>query len=309
MNILITGATGFVGKTLLRKIAESGDFSKDRIILLSGKPVDGYLCIPHNDYTFTKDDFAKAGIDRINVVVHLGSAVPRTKADYLPENDSKFIANVHNTIHLYENLPSVPQKVIYISSVDVYQGIYQSNGNIISEETPLAADTMYAASKIMCEKYLDEKSKTDGFVLQILRLGQIYGNGEEVYSKIVSSFVRRIENGQTIRIFGNGEDFRSQLLVDDCCECILKAIDFDEPKGAINLVSEQAVRIKDIVYLIYRIMEKMPDIVFTEAPAGRSNRFDNTKMKQVFGMIETPIEDGIRAYVDYYKKGDLYARL
>jgi len=302
MNILITGATGFVGKTLLRKIAEESDFAKDNIILLSGTNIDGYVCINHNGYTFTKQDFINQGIDGVDVVIHLGSAVPRTKADYLPENEFKFIMNVRNTIHLYENLPSVPQKVIYISSVDVYQGIYQSNGNIISEETPLAADTMYAASKIMCEKYLDEKSKTDGFVLQILRLGQIYGNGEEIYSKIVSSFVRQIENDQQIKIFSDGSEFRSQLLVDDCCECILKAVFLEKSIGTVNLVSDQAVSIKDIVLKIYTALEKEPNIVFGNASPGRSNRFDNTKMKQVFGITETPLENGIRAYADYYRK-------
>lgn len=302
MNILITGATGFVGKTLLRKIAEESDFAKDNIILLSGTNIDGYVCINHNGYTFTKQDFINQGIDGVDVVIHLGSAVPRTKADYLPENEFKFIMNVRNTIHLYENLPSVPQKVIYISSVDVYQGIYQSNGNIISEETPLAADTMYAASKIMCEKYLDEKSKTDGFVLQILRLGQIYGNGEEIYSKIVSSFVRQIENDQQIKIFSDGSEFRSQLLVDDCCECILKVVFLEKSIGAVNLVSDQAVSIKDIVLKIYTALEKEPNIVFGNASPGRSNRFDNTKMKQVFGITETPLENGIRAYADYYRK-------
>lgn len=306
MNILITGASGFVGKTLLRKIAEESDFAKDNIILLSGTNINGYVCINHNGYTFTKQDFINQGIDSVDAVIHLGSAVPRTKADYLPENEFKFIMNVRNTIHLYENLPSVPQKVIYISSVDVYRGIYQSNGNIISEETPLAADTMYAASKIMCEKYLEEKSKTDNFVLQILRLGQIYGNGEETYSKIVSSFVRQIENDRPVEIFGTGEDLRNQLLVDDCCRCILQAASFNEPKGPVNLVSSQSVSIKDLVLMIYRASGKTPppplNIAAANSSSAQANRFDNTRMKQLFSITETPLQTGIEMYVDYYRK-------
>lgn len=302
MNILITGASGFIGKTLLKQIVSKKIFAGDRLILLVGKDIPGFECIKHNGYTFTKQDFINRGVNGVDVVIHLGSAVPRTKADYLPENEFKFIMNVRNTVHLYENLPSVPQKMIYISSVDVYQGIYQSNGNIISEETPLAADTMYAASKIMCEKYLEEKSKTDGFVLQILRLGQIYGNGEEVYSKIVSSFVRQIENNQPVTIFGAGEELRSQLLADDCCRCILQAVSFNEPKGPVNLVSSQAISIKDLVLMIYRITGKQPDITFADASSGQSNRFDNTRMKQIFSMTETPLEDGVQMYVDYYRK-------
>lgn len=298
MNILITGASGFVGKTLLRKIASNSLFSNAKIVLLTGEKIDGYTCILHKNYTFEKSDFAKAGVDKIDVVIHLGSAVPRTRDDYRIENGYKFMTNVRNTVHLYENLPNIPEKFVFISSIDVYK----NDGEVISEQTPLTSETLYAASKIMCEQYLTEKAKADGFVLQILRFGQIYGIGEEVYSKIVSSFVRQIENGRQIKIFGDGKEFRSQLLVDDCCDCVLKAVSFNESKGPVNLVSDQAVRIKDLVMTIYQIAGKTPDVVFGDAPAGRSNRFDNTKMKTLFKMTETPLEEGIRAYVNYYRK-------
>lgn len=301
MNILITGASGFVGKTLLRKIASNSLFSNAKIVLLTGEKIDGYTCILHKNYTFEKSDFAKAGVDKIDVVIHLGSAVPRTRDDYRIENGYKFMTNVRNTVHLYENLPNIPEKFVFISSIDVYK----NDGEVISEQTPLTSETLYAASKIMCEQYLTEKAKADGFVLQILRFGQIYGIGEEVYSKIVSSFVRQIENGRQIKIFGDGKEFRSQLLVDDCCDCVLKAVSFNESKGPVNLVSDQAVRIKDLVMTIYQIAGKTPDVVFGDAPAGRSNRFDNTKMKTLFKMTETPLEEGIRAYVNYYRKEGL----
>lgn len=301
MNILITGASGFVGKTLLRKIASNSLFSNAKIVLLTGEKIDGYTCVLHKNYTFEKSDFAKAGVDKIDVVIHLGSAVPRTRDDYRIENGYKFMTNVRNTVHLYENLPNIPEKFVFISSIDVYK----NDGEVISEQTPLTSDTLYAASKIMCEQYLTEKAKADGFVLQILRFGQIYGIGEEVYSKIVSSFVRQIENGRQIKIFGDGKEFRSQLLVDDCCDCVLKAVSFNESKGPVNLVSDQAVRIKDLVMTIYQIAGKTPDVVFGDAPAGRSNRFDNTKMKTLFKMTETPLEEGIRAYVNYYRKEGL----
>ncbi len=301
MNILITGASGFVGKTLLRKIVSNSLFSNAKIVLLTGEKIDGYTCVLHKNYTFEKSDFAKAGIDKIDVVIHLGSAVPRTRDDYRIENGYKFMTNVRNTVHLYENLPNIPEKFVFISSIDVYK----NDGEVISEQTPLTSDTLYAASKIMCEQYLTEKAKADGFVLQILRFGQIYGIGEEVYSKIVSSFVRQIENGRQIKIFGDGKEFRSQLLVDDCCDCVLKAVSFNESKGPVNLVSDQAVRIKDLVMTIYQIAGKTPDVIFGDAPAGRSNRFDNTKMKTLFKMTETPLEEGIRAYVNYYRKEGL----
>lgn len=306
MNILITGVSGFIGKTLLKQIVSKKIFANDRLILLTGKDIPGFECIGHKDYTFTKDDFICAGVSQIDTVIHLGSAVPQTRGDYLIENGYKFTANVRNTIHLYENLPSAPAKFIYISSVDVYEGIYNNDGAVISEQTPLFPATLYAASKIMCEKYLEEKSKTDNFVLQILRLGPIYGIGEETYSKIVSSFVRQIENDLPVKIFGAGEELRSQLLVDDCCRCILQAVSFNEPKGPVNLVSSQSASVKDLFLMICRASGKCPpapsDITAAKSFPVRSNRFDNTKMKQLFSITETPLQTGVQMYVDYYRK-------
>lgn len=305
MNILITGASGFIGKTLLQQILLKKIFANDRLILLTGKDIPGFECVRHKDYTFVKNDFIRAGIGQIDTVIHLGSAVPRTRDDYRIENGYKFIANVRNTIHLYENLPTVPAKFIYISSVDVYESVYHNNGSVISERTPLFPATLYAASKIMCEKYLEEKAKTDNFVLQILRLGPIYGSGEETYSKIVSSFVRQIENDRPVKIFGAGEELRNQLFVDDCCNCILQAVSFEEQKGPVNLVSSQSVSIKDLVLMIYQACGKTPpafNITASNSFPAQSNRFDNTKMKQLFSITETPLQTGLKMYVDYYRK-------
>ena len=97
MNILITGASGFVGKTLLRKIASNPLFSNVEIVLLTGEKIDGYTCVLHKNYTFERSDFAKAGVDKIDVVIHLGAAAPRTRSEYLVEHGYKFMTHVRNT--------------------------------------------------------------------------------------------------------------------------------------------------------------------------------------------------------------------
>ena len=61
MNILITGATGFVGSRMIQM--KSQLFGKsDRLILLTSREIEGFDCILHKNYKFQKDDFLRKGI-------------------------------------------------------------------------------------------------------------------------------------------------------------------------------------------------------------------------------------------------------
>jgi UDP-glucose 4-epimerase len=296
MNILITGAMGFIGSNFLRLARKEEFFINDRVILLTSRVIDNYECVLHADYSFTKDDFIKQGIDRIDIVFHLGAATPRTRAEYEWKYAGKFISNVYNTIHLLENLPNIPKKIIFVSSVSIYKDM----GEIINENSPLPDENAYSLSKFICEKYLESKAKENGFILQILRLGQIYGPGEEVYSKIVSGFMKQMINNQEINIFGDGTDVRSMLFVDDCCRCIYQSMFFEEYIMPVNIASSQMITIKDLINLINSFCSSKLSVSYGIDKHMINNVYDNSKMKKYFEISETMLSDGIEKYYEYY---------
>lgn len=296
MNILITGATGFLGTTFLSCLKKSGLFANDSLFLLTSREIPGYRCILHKNYTFTKEELIRGGLEHVDIVFHLGSAVPRTKEEYNLNYTVKFAENVHNTIHLWNNLPNIPAKFIFTSSVDVYH----NNGEEINEDTPLQLNSMYSASKIMCEKYLEQVCAENKTVLQILRLGQIYGPGEDVYAKILSAFMKQAMEGRRINIFSDGSDIRSMLLAEDCCRCIAQAADFDTYIGPVNIASSQSVTLKELVDLIFKTIGKEPDVQYGSSTDIKKNLFNTSKMNRLFNLKETPTADGIRAYYAYY---------
>jgi len=297
MNILITGATGFIGSNFLRIIKSENLFADDKIILLTSRELSGYKCILHKDYTFTKEDFIRQGIDNIDIVFHLGSSVPKKNSEFGIEHAYKYAMNVRNTMHLLENIPGLLKKMIFTGTVSVYK----NEGIAINENSPFQTDDMYGASKIMCEKYLEAKAQENKFILQILRLGQIYGPGEEVYSKIVSGFMKLIINNQPVTVFGDGSDVRSMLYVDDCCRCIAKSVWFDKYIEPVNVASSQTITVKNLLDLMYSICNMKPNIKYGTNKRPDSNIYDNAKMKEYFDIKEISIEQGIRMFYDYYK--------
>jgi UDP-glucuronate 4-epimerase len=298
MNILITGATGFVGTAFLKYIDRNRLYYNDRIVLLSSKIIPGYDCILHNGYTFVQDEFQRLKIDSFDIVYHLGAATPKTKELVDEETIYKYATNFINTKYLLDNLPGgVPKVFVFISTVSVYQNV-----SIISEKTPYQTNDLYGVSKLFCEAYLRKEAERKNFELKILRLGQIYGEGEETYSKIVSSFVKQILTNKPITVFGDGSALRSLLNCDDCCKCIWASSLNSFPSGeAINIASGNPIKISDLVKLCYKCCGVKENVQYKTDKVAGSIIYDVSKLYKYINFSEMTYEQGVSRYVNYYK--------
>lgn len=295
MNILITGASGFLGTAFLNYIKKNNIYLEDRIILLTSKQIEGYECVLHKNYTFTKEDFISQGIVKIDLLFHLGAAVPRKSDEFGTEFVYKFSRNIICTAWLMNNLPSNPSKIVYISTVSVYE-----KEDVISESTHIQTGDMYGASKLMCEAYLLHIAQEKHIIIQILRLGQIYGEGEEVYSKILSFFVKQVFEENIITIYGTGDEKRSMLYVEDCIKYILAASKMNCYKGPINIASGDPISVLDIISLVKKGCNKEPKIVKDVSKKSQSIVYNTEKKNRLFNIKETNYETGILNYCKYY---------
>lgn len=297
MNILITGATGFVGKALLNYISQQHLFVSDQIWLLTSHSVEGYKYIFHKGYTFTQVDFLNIGCDSVDVVLHMGAATPKKANETGIDFAGKYAENAITTEHLLRNLPNVPRKIIFISSVSVYEPT-----PVINEDTPLNSSDLYGVSKIMCEQLLREYSEENHTVLEILRLGQIYGEGEEKYGKIISTFLKQILEGERISLYNDGNAVRSNLYVYDLAELLCKAICDVEQNLLVNVCSSQAVSVHNIAKMCCNALnvdfDKNVQLVSNDAII-RNIKYDNGLMQDIFKITETPIQTGINRLAKY----------
>ena len=292
--VLLTGASGFIGKHLLPALIK--EYGKDNILALTSTPLKEALYLLHNDYNFEADYFIKSGFStQIHTIIHAGAFTPKSSKQ---ANDIvKCNSNIISADKLLSaDLPNL-KKIIYLSTLDVY-----GPDKIISESSLVQPGSLYGESKLYVEKMITAWANSNSNVHQILRVGHVYGPGEQAYQKIIPVTIKKLLQDQPLQIWGTGKEIRSFIYIKDVVNAIMHALKLDLSAGIINLVSSQKITIAVLVNKLIALSGKniVPEVVPVDTP-GRDLIFDNRKMKDVLFSNETTLDDGLLQEWTYMK--------
>ena len=195
-------------------------------------------------------------------------------------------------------LPKSVKKFIFLSTIDVY-----NNNDVISEDSLEKPVSLYGYSKLYCEKMIKCWGNKNNILIQILRLGHVYGPGEDEYQKIIPVTIKKILTGEVIKIWGDGNELRSFIFISDLISAILKSITLKKNVGIINVVGESVISINELIHKIDKISKKKS--VIEMVPKKLPNRdlvFDNSKMKKILLNDFISLEKGLLSEIRYMMK-------
>ena len=260
MNILFTGASGFLGHNILPLLRE-----KYAVETVGLTPQDNYqVNIAENAPIFT---------EKYDIVVHAAG-----KAHTIPKTEEEkqlfFDVNLQGTKNLCTALEnsSIPKAFIFISTVAVYGCDFGKN---ITEEYPLNGDTPYALSKIKAEKYLQGWCAMHDVKLSILRPSLIAGPNPPGNLGVM---INGIKKGIYMSI-GGGRAKKSVLMVQDIANLIPLLVEkggiynvcdtyqptFRELEGVISQQLNKNMPVS-IPYWLAKMMAKVGDMVGEKIP-------------------------------------------
>ena len=292
--ILLTGASGFIGNHILKKLVLK--YGSSQVVAMSSNPVPGCFNVLHKNYAFKKEDFLVDKLyDRITVIVHAGAFIPKSSKN--TDEVTAFKKNLEFTENLCTlDFPAL-ERVIFISTTDIYK-----SEEIINESSTVDPVSLYSESKWQCEKWLESWSKSADKKLLILRLGHIYGPGEGAYQKVIPNTFRNILKGNEIEVWGNGAESRSFLYVKDAAEAVLKAIELPDAPGVINVASSHEISVLELIKEMVKVSNAENPIVFkplTITP--RNIKFDTRNMRKWLLLEETSLQQGLEEEWNYFK--------
>lgn len=293
MRILITGASGFIGSRVLEKLIVK--YGAENIIALSSTEIAAIKTVPSLGYRFNDRYLAENGCEDVNVLIHIGAFIPKAAKE---ADDIKLTSeNITNTEKLLESFLPNLQKIVFISTIDVYEHC----PGALSEVTKTVPTTMYGWSKLYCEQMILKHCSQKNLKYNILRLGHVYGEGEERFKKVMPIMIQNAIEGKDLNIYGDGEAIRSFIYIDDIAKAIVNSLELKSCE-VINLVSNEPVTINQLAELIKSFTDKDISILHTPIEAPNINYvFDNTKMNKYLLKDLIPLQVGLKREYDYIK--------
>jgi UDP-glucose 4-epimerase len=293
--ILFTGATGFIGSNFIRKLRENLWFENSEKYILTSRDLDipGFHIIKYESFSHLGEILPGVIFD---VVFHIGAFTPKSRTD--ANLIEKSTSNILFTQHLLKSLTRRCRKIIYLSTLDVYS----PEINNLDEESSISPISLYGTSKYYCEKLIEVWSRNENCTHQILRLGHIYGPGEDAYKKVIPLAMSNILKGNSIELWGEGNDRRSFLYIDDCSYMIYKSSQLEKFEGPINLASENSFTIRELVLKIIKLSNKSVKIVLRDTNSlPRNVMFNVAKMKLLLGCEQISLDEGLKREFEYFK--------
>jgi nucleoside-diphosphate-sugar epimerase len=292
MKILVTGAAGFIGSRLAKRLISEGN-EVYGIIHETPNHIEKLNVITAD---LTNDNFDIPNID-FDVVFHLAAATPLVKN----KKKQKKI-NFEGTVNLFEKIKNKTNFIIYASGL----GVFGNPGNsIVNEESKIKPDTDFVKIRLDTQKFLENSCKQNKINFSVCYFGDVYGDG----SWFTDMIVKRLKNG-TFKIPGKGDYSKCFVHVDDAVG-VLTTI------GKNNLYNESYVIADSTSTTFKEFIDYTADKIGAKHPGGvpmflakgvlggdliklltTSIKISNEKISKIYEFKYTSYKEGINSILD-----------
>ncbi|MEO5927990.1 MAG: NAD-dependent epimerase/dehydratase family protein [Patescibacteria group bacterium] len=280
---ILTGGSGFLGTNFLQQSrAEDGE-----IVVISRHPSRWPVIRPWIRYIeqdIREIESIRQELVPGSVVVHIASGSYPGKAEKMIESDIQ--DNVLGTIRLAQACADQGvRSFVFLSSGGSVYGD-QTISPIREDASPLPISA-YGAMKLTIEHYLYIIHHLKGLPVVSLRVGNCFGRWHTGSGQgAVNVFLKKVLDGQSIEIWGDGEQVRDYVSAEDVCYAI-RTVGLQHVKGydTFNVGTGTGYSLKDILARIERVTGITPQITYLP-PRNvdvQSNVLDTTKIRERFG--------------------------
>ena len=303
-KVLVTGAGGFIGHHLVKFLREKGYWVRGVDIKepeFESSSADEFQLIDLRD----KDGAQKACVG-IEEVYHL--AADMGGIGYITGSHAEIARNnTYINLNMLEGAREENvSRFLFSSTACVYPMYLQKTPDVkpLKEEDAYPADPEegYGWEKLYMEKLCQYYTEDLGLETRVVRFHNVYGplgtyeGGKEKAPAAISRKLALAEDGESIEVWGDGEQTRSFMHVDDCVEGIHRLMRSDH-REPLNLGTDEMLSINELVDAVAaaagKVITKAHDLSKPQGVRGRNS--DNTLLRDVLSWEpQIPIREGIK---------------
>ena len=303
MRVCVTGGAGFIGSHLVDRLIALG-----HTVLVIDNLTTGVREFVNPKAVFIEMDVRDANIESIfadfkpQVVFHEAAQtmVPASMENPKMDCDVNLMglinmleaARKHNVSHFL-----MPSSAAVYGDLDTLP---------LTEDMIGKPTSFYGLTKLTGEGYLRIYEQAFGLKTVCFRYSNVYGprQGDGGEGGVISIFTRLINEGQGLTIFGDGEQTRDFIYVDDVVEANIKAMNHPELTGVYNISTNTSTSVNKLVSYFKSISNKDLLVYYEAERTGdiRHSRLCNQKAKVDFDFLATvDLERGLRDTISYFK--------
>lgn len=301
-RVLVTGGAGFIGSHVADAYLARGDEVWIVDDLSSGRrenvPEDARFHRMSVADPALRDLFRDVRFDLVN---HHAAQIDVRKSVEDPVHDAR--VNLIGLLNLAEGAVEVEaDRFIFISSGGV---LYGEAEEIPTPETaPKTPESPYGVSKMSGEYYLRFYRKTHGLPYVALRYANVYGPRQDPHGEagVVAIFSNRLAAGESLTVFGDGEQTRDYVYVGDVVSANMRASELSIPEG--DAIDDVAYNVgTGVATSVNRLADRLEEVAGTrpgreyraERPGElRHSTLDNSKLQGRGWAPRTDLKDGLR---------------
>lgn len=281
-DVIILGNTGFVGSRLQAHWTKHGA----NVLGFGSQALD----LRHAEALTALDGLLDAST--VLVVASASGSGSGMTAAGLADN----VAMIANLVTYLQHQPRpAARKCIFLSS----DAVYPMTDSPLTETSGIDVSNFYALSKFAGERLVQQILPEVDVVVLVLRLTAIFGPGDTHNAYGPNRFARQVAQRQPVKVFGNGDETRDHLYIEDAVAAIA-ALSAGERAGVLNLATGSSRSFAEVVDLLRTIC---PRAIEVESMVRRGSvthrRFDTHNLADALPEFRfTPFEDALRATLE-----------
>jgi nucleoside-diphosphate-sugar epimerase len=305
-TFLVTGGAGFIGSHLVRRLLKEGAHVRVVDNLSTGKKErlrDVERCIELVEDDLTDRSVCDRVVRGVKYVLHQAAvpSVHRSIQDPMETNR----ANVTGTLNLLETCRQHDvRRLVYAASSSAY-----GDTQVLPKKEDMAPNPLspYALQKFVGERYCKLYNDLYGLETVSLRYFNVFGPSQDPwseYSAVIPKFATRLQSGQSLVVYGDGEQSRDFTYIDNVVEANILAIKARRTHGAvINIGCGESLTLNRLIQFLEEVLRVQAVVDYEPPRRGdvRHSLADISLARDVLGyQPKVTVFEGLRRTVEFF---------
>jgi UDP-glucuronate decarboxylase len=306
MRVLITGGAGFIGSHLCERLLEGGDEVLCLDNFFTGRRTNIAHLLDNHRFELIRHDVIEPILLEVDQIYNLACPASPVHYQYNPVKTVK--TSVMGMINMLGLAKRVRARILQASTSEVYGDplVHPQTEDYWGNVNPIGLRSCYDEGKRIAETLMMDYHRQNRVDTRIARIFNTYGPRMlENDGRVVSNFIVQALRGQSLTLYGAGDQTRSFCYVDDLVDGLIRLMNAPEHYDPVNLGNPVEFTIKQLADEVIRICGSRSAVEFLPLPEDdpKQRKPDISKAMALLAWNPTiQLEEGLGKTVEYFER-------